>query len=402
MSVRLRVRKLRFVERPPAPEEFSALHRVADRHVWDFEAAFDSALDVLRRNLRLQPELLAEFLAQDAVEAAIPWDVFSERLEERIRAILLTIMASAVRVVADEFQRDVGWPVTVLKQEDPFAGIAEEFVASDAAQTAAAGLPWRRIRPGEWELVAPGNQLFRAVREADGWVLRDASGLLLSRHPTLQAAMRGFAGVARQLEIGLAVRFDLTNPRAVAFASTQSATLVRQVTAETQAGIRQIVAAGQQGQLTVRDQARAIRQFIGLTDRQAQAVMNFRGALIAEGVSPERVKQLTQRQFQRAVNQRARLIARTETMQAANTGQQELWRQATDQGLLNPTQTKRRWVTQGVFNPDNPCPICRPMDRQERGLEELFESPFNGMRALHPPIHPACVCSVTLVPESLA
>jgi len=36
------------------------------------------------------------------------------------------------------------------------------------------------------------------------------------------------------------------------------------------------------------------------------------------------------------------------------------------------------------------------MDGQARELGEAFESPFNGARALHPPIHPSCRCTRAL------
>jgi len=84
------------------------------------------------------------------------------------------------------------------------------------------------------------------------------------------------------------------------------------------------------------------------------------------------------------------------TLSAANVGQQDIWRQATNQGLLEPDQ-KRKWLTQGTLNPDNPCRICAPMNGQIRGLNEAFVSPYNGAERLHPPIHARCRCVTLLV-----
>lgn len=194
------------------------------------------------------------------------------------------------------------------------------------------------------------------------------------------------------LNASFTVRFDLSNPRAVRAAQSHAAALVRDVSTDMRGAIRRIIVAGQRGELDIREQARSLRSFIGLTEQQSQAVMNFQNTLLANGDPQAVVK--TQAYYDRSIAVRAQTIARTESIWASNAGQQELWAQATDAGYLDPNQ-EQEWITQPESN-SGPCPICEPMDGQRRPLGEEFVSPYNGQRALHPPMHPRCVCALAL------
>ena len=88
---------------------------------------------------------------------------------------------------------------------------------------------------------------------------------------------------------------------------------------------------------------------------------------------------------------RAELIARTETMTAANAGQQEAWDQAVEDGFLTGEE-KQEWIT----TPDDKlCPICTDMDGEQVGLDEQFD--VDGDLIDAPPAHPNCRCTIGLV-----
>lgn len=193
--------------------------------------------------------------------------------------------------------------------------------------------------------------------------------------------------------------FDLTNPRAIQAAQQQAGDLIREVTVETRLAVRDIVVRGQRDGLEIREQVKLIRQHVGLTQRQANAVYNYRQGLVESGRSPEQVDRMTGRRYQRAIRQRSTTIARTETIRASNSGQQELWRQAREAGII-PAGARRVWVA----SPDA-CEFCRPMNGQVVGLEEAFQSGQARGAAgqvrqlpstLTPPIHPRCRCSISL------
>lgn len=225
---------------------------------------------------------------------------------------------------------------------------------------------------------------------------------------TLQMGARATAPfLERQADIEVrkqvgTLNFEAVNPRAVAEAARQAANLVRQVSLETKMAIRDVIVRAQQAGLTIRQQTREIRRLVGLTQRQAAAVFRQVRALEATGLRGKRLQERADRLFQTAVRRRAQTIARTETIRSANLGQQELWRQAADQGLINTNAMQRVWI---VTPDDRLCPFCRPMDGQVVGFEETFISgrvplQTGGVRHLEntllPPAHVGCRCAVGL------
>lgn len=188
--------------------------------------------------------------------------------------------------------------------------------------------------------------------------------------------------------VGLALRFDLLNPRAVEWVRSHSAELVRQVSDETKIAIRRVIERAFLEEMPPEEAARHIRSLVGLTERQATAVDNLRRRLIEEGRSPKRVQAMTETYTRRLIRERARNIARTEMIRASSAGQQEVWRQAADQGLIDPTTARREWI---VTPDDRLCPVCAPLDGKTVGLDEEFAP-----GVLHPPLHPSCRCATAL------
>lgn len=87
---------------------------------------------------------------------------------------------------------------------------------------------------------------------------------------------------------------------------------------------------------------------------------------------------------------RAETIARTETMEAANEGQLELWDQAVEEGLLTGKE-KVVWI---VTPDDRLCPICEPLDGETTELGGTFD--VDGEEIDGPPAHPNCRCTTGL------
>ena len=221
----------------------------------------------------------------------------------------------------------------------------------------------------------------------------------------------------RKLDTGL-LAFDLINEYAVQWAAREAALLVQQVDAETRKAIRALIVRMQRGQLTPKAAAMELRQIVGLTDRQSNAVYNFRrklelrAGLITEDEPISRILTAAQRTLigrrdmsthakidamvdryaARQLRYRTENIARTESMTAANRGQQESWRAAVDAGLLRP-DTLQGW---SVADDTRLCPICRPMKDQTAPLGGVFTNPKTAAQYVGPPAHPSCRCVVTL------
>lgn len=87
---------------------------------------------------------------------------------------------------------------------------------------------------------------------------------------------------------------------------------------------------------------------------------------------------------------RADTIARTESMRAANEGQQQAWDQAVEAGLLTGNE-QQVWI---VTPDDRLCPICEPLDGELADLDGTWNA--DGEDIDGPPAHPNCRCTVGL------
>jgi hypothetical protein len=222
----------------------------------------------------------------------------------------------------------------------------------------------------------------------------------------VQAAMVG----AEYLPPGVSLSFQILNPPAIRWARAYSAQLVVGIKKSNREVIRRILARGLRGRTAVESGKRIaqvlrrdLKQTMGLTVRQYQAVQRFRDDL---RVRSEIVKRLntgaTEEAIARELNVSRQLVGRLrnrpwlrleekqvearieryaarllklraetiahETITAANAGNTEVWRQAEARGAFR-------------FN---------------RELPTLFRLP-NGKRIAHPQAHPNCRCSTIVV-----
>lgn len=218
--------------------------------------------------------------------------------------------------------------------------------------------------------------------------------------------------------LGVALGFDYTDPLAVEAAREQVGLLVTRIGPEQLAAIRQAVELGQSAGLTPIQQARLIREVVGLPANWANAPANLADELragdldvlrrrlpadvkaqiasrIKAGTITEEFIESVQAIYTRSlINRRAQNISRTETATAAHEGQQRAWETAINDGLL-PDTTRRYWIV----TPDDrlrpshaQIPILNP---EGVNIGEPFTTPF-GPR-LHPPAEPNCRCGVGLL-----
>ncbi|HWP59546.1 MAG TPA: phage portal protein [Candidatus Acidoferrales bacterium] len=192
-------------------------------------------------------------------------------------------------------------------------------------------------------------------------------------------------------QLGTKLTFDLTNPHAVYWVKTNGAKLVREVTEKTREGLQQLIQDGIIAGKPPKELAREIKERVGLTQRQAAAVQKFEQQLIEEGAN--NIEERVQKYADALLRQRSLNIARTETLNASNGGQQTLWLQARDEGLLPSAATTRQWLVTDDDRLD--VNVCEPMDGQEVGLDEPFET-GDGRFVMHPTAHPQCRCGMRL------
>lgn len=196
---------------------------------------------------------------------------------------------------------------------------------------------------------------------------------------TMMAGARAGAKVASLTGMS----FATTNKAAVDWAATHSAELVTQITDSVQDAIRLLVVQGFDAELPPRVTASFIKEGIGLTERDAGAVMNRHLQLLSDGASQADASQKAERYAQQLLNRRANVIAEHETLTASREGQRELWSEAEDEGLLESDQ-------QMTLIQVDPCDICAPMADEVVSIHEEFSEGL-------PPFHVGCQCLEGLV-----
>jgi len=166
----------------------------------------------------------------------------------------------------------------------------------------------------------------------------------------LNAALGLRAAAPKSLSIEM--QFDVTNPKAVKWVKEHALRLVDDLSKTTIENLRDVILSGFEEEKTVDEIAKEIADVI---DDSA----------------------------------RAEMIARTETMEAANEGQSQLWDQAIEDGFLTGKE-RQVWI---VTDDDRLCPECADLDGEEAELDGEF--PGDGGDG--PPLHPNCRCTVGLV-----
>jgi F like protein len=251
------------------------------------------------------------------------------------------------------------------------------------------------------ELLEAGQ--FTQIFDLVGNLGLDAAARTALRDGLLQASI----GVAEASAAEFGLAFDIVNPYAVRWAQQHAANTIQGISAETQQAVWDIIQRALIEGNAPRVAARDIRRIVGLTQRDALAVDRFLQGL---GAAPN-ARTMADRMADRLLRRRAENIARTETMLAANRGQQAAWDAAADQGLID-RGARKVWI---ATSDRRTCPICRVLDGQTVGFQDNFaiteeatgftsSGEVAGTRGLArpqsertPPAHSSCRCTTGLV-----
>lgn len=201
-------------------------------------------------------------------------------------------------------------------------------------------------------------------------------------------------------------RFDVKDPRAIAWAETRAGTLIREVTDDQRIVLRDVLGQSVREGWTTDETAAALRQRVGLHQRWASAVGTARetelARLLRTGMSATtasaKADAFAARYHERLLRARAKNIARTEIQTAANQGRWLSWAQGVEGGYVAPG-TKKRWQTGPlVVGPGRKqvCDLCAPLREEVVAWDQPFS---NGV--MMPPAHPSCRCTAVLVPVSI-
>jgi hypothetical protein len=173
-------------------------------------------------------------------------------------------------------------------------------------------------------------------------------------------------------------RFDLIEPHAVEYAKTTLSRIVQPYQDGAKELIQSEVTRAMQGEQTVMDVARGIRDQIGLDANRVHRVDLEYERLLEAGVPEKDIDRRIGKFMERLSTERAELIARTEIHRAAGQGQLDSWREAVAAGTLDPTEWQRVWH---AVMPDDgrTCDECQLMDGQTvEGFEGGFTTNSEG------------------------
>lgn len=206
-------------------------------------------------------------------------------------------------------------------------------------------------------------------------------------------------------QTGITARFDMELPRAVQHLNEYQFELIQGIDAATKTLLQDILGMAFTNPVGAeligipagnpRQTARTIQQFIGITENQASTLDNFVEKLRENGADEDLIAKRRELYLKRMRRSRATTIARTETIRAVSVGQQELWRQAADQGFIDANVARRIWF---VTPDDRLCQLCRPvpgMNPKGVALDQPFATPVGPV--MFPPLHQNCLTGDALI-----
>lgn len=196
--------------------------------------------------------------------------------------------------------------------------------------------------------------------------------------------------------LGVGYSFNIITPRAVDWVRMHAGGLIQQWGDSSRDALRRLIAQGFANGTTASALARQIKNTgIGLTWRQARAVLNMRHRLEADGVPASKIDARAERYFNRLLRERAEMIARTEITSAMTNARLEAWRQAADKGLLDTTHWEKEWLaTQDA----RVCEFCADLDGSRAAVPDgVFVGDSGTIGGTGPGYHPRCRCTVMLV-----
>jgi hypothetical protein len=253
-------------------------------------------------------------------------------------------------------------------------------------------------------------ELLRAGRTAEAIAAVDvqliADGMVPVAHAVTEAALtaaRAMTATMREMPAltDLNVSFGITNPSTIQQLSQYEFGLIRDLTADARRSVGTAITNGVSAGRNPLDTARDVKQFIGLTQRQTQAVQNYRSALenmqsdaldralrdkrfdpsVARAIkdqqplSSDQVDRMVERYQQRYLQYRSQTIARTESIRAVSNGNHAAWTQQAQSGKVDAESVTRQWVYTHDSKTREAHREIPGMNPDGVGLDEAFDTP---------------------------
>lgn len=220
----------------------------------------------------------------------------------------------------------------------------------------------------------------------------------------IQNAVQAGGDIAARWARADKIIFDLsvTESNTARFISSYQAEKIREITAQTQLNIGEIVRGGVNAGKNPREIARTVRGSIGLTAKQEASVENYR-RLLRENKREALSRALRDKRFDRSIlsainnqkdlpkeledrmverfrdryiRKRSRDIARTEAIRLVSKGNDEFWQQAVRDGVVEEQRLKRKWLPTMDGRTREAHRMIPGMNKDGVGLNEPFRTPY--------------------------
>jgi len=204
------------------------------------------------------------------------------------------------------------------------------------------------------------------------------------------------------------ISFNPGNPRAASLVEQQGSRLVREIGESTRAVVTDALIEGQNNGYGARKTAQTIKENIGLTERQLNAVKNYR-RLLEEGspealnrelrdkrfdktvanakkkpLSADQIDKMVTRYKEKFVQYRAQVIARTEAAEAVSNGRTEALRQQLEATGLGDNAVERTWSATKDKRTRKTHTHGGLDGKKVRGVDTPFVSPLTGAKLKAP------------------
>jgi len=195
------------------------------------------------------------------------------------------------------------------------------------------------------------------------------------------------AYIADVVAAGSSLSFTLTDPNALKWLKEYGAEEIKYISESQRQAIKEIITSGYRDGVTYQQQAKEIRQLIGLDPRWAEAVQQMRARLMGRGlISDDEIDRRAAKYAAKLLNKRARNIAVQEATTAGARAFYETTADACNRGILDPHIYEGYRIVTGD---ERLCPQCSALAGEGRRLPD---GAYQSSGSVTPKLHNLCRC----------
>ena len=161
--------------------------------------------------------------------------------------------------------------------------------------------------------------------------------------------------------------FDYVDPHALDWISQYGADEIKYISDSQKEAIKKIILDGYQNGVTVKEQARQIREHIGLDPQRFETLQKYAENLFAKGKSEAEVWRLVEKRGKALLMSRANTIAVNEASEAAGRAAYESTKSAVMRGVIDPNLYEGFRIVTGD---DRTCTACMDVEGEARTLPD--------------------------------